>query len=140
MVNNIDTELFELIFEFTRSVKEKTTNLNDTGNITIQQYMALSFIEKNKILQMKEIADWFSIEMPTATSLINKLNKQALVKRTTDIKDRRVVNISLTKKGETLLGELRKKQEIRVKKMLSYLTVKQKNNMLDILKTVLQKI
>lgn len=139
MNKNIDAELFELMFQLSKNFKEKTAILGSNSQITMLQFMALIFIEKNKSVHMKEIAEHFLIEMPTATSLLNKLSKSNLVKRIEDKNDRRVVKISLSKKGLLLLENAKKIQEKNIKKTLSVLSERQKKEMKNILKTILEK-
>jgi DNA-binding MarR family transcriptional regulator len=139
MEKNIEAEIFELMFSLSKNIKEKMTYFNEAGNITMSQFIALSFIEKNAKVQMKDIASYFSIEMPTATSLVNKLSRQSLVKRITDKSDRRIVHVSLSKKGEELLFQARKIKEENTKKMLSYLSEEQKKLMRDILEIIVSK-
>ena len=42
------------------------------------------------------------VRPPTVTGIVDRLEKQKLVARKPDEKDRRVINISLTKKGESV--------------------------------------
>ena len=135
----IDEDLFELLFQLSKNIKDKMNYFSEVGNITIPQFMALSFIKREKSVQMKEIAEHFSIEMPTATSLLNKLAKQSLIVRKTKKTDRRVVRISLNTKGEKLLSFLKKIQEENMKTMLNYLSNQQKEEMLNILQTILNQ-
>lgn len=136
MQKDIDSQLFELMFELSRNLKEKMLQMNQICNITMPQYMALSFIASRKTVQMKDIANHFAVEMPTATSLLNKLARQSLIERINDNNDRRIVKVKLSTKGESLLLEARKIKEERMKNMLSYLSMEQKNEMRGILTTL----
>lgn len=138
MAETIDTDLFELIFQLSKSMKDKMRNFEGMANITILQFMTLAFIEKEEILQMKDIAQHFQIEMPTATSLLNKLVNNKLVKRTRDIHDRRIVNVTVSEKGKEMILQTKKIKEENTKNMLSYLSVAQKENLHNILKTLLK--
>lgn len=135
----MDSELFELMYQLSRSVKERMAYFSEEANITMSQFMALSFIEKEGLVQMKDIAEHFGIEMPTATSLLNKLARHLLIKRSSDASDRRIVKVSLSKAGEGLLINAKKIQEENIKKMLSYLSEEQKINMKNILTTLQEK-
>lgn len=135
----IDAQLFELTFQLSKNFKEKMAGFSGASNITILQFMALSFIGKNKMVHVKDIADYFSIEMSTATSLLNKLAKISLITRLEDKNDRRVVKISLSKKGVSLLADAKKIQKKNIKKTLCVLSEKQKHDMKDILLTILER-
>lgn len=138
MTETLDTELFELIFRLSKNMKDKMRNFEGMANITILQFMALAYIEKENILQMKDISQHFQIEMPTATSLLNKLVTNHLVKRTRDPHDRRIVNVAVSDKGREIILQAKKIKEENTKNMLSYLSVAQKENLYSILKTLLK--
>jgi DNA-binding MarR family transcriptional regulator len=139
MKKSIDSEIFELIFALSKNIKEKMAYFSKAGNITMPQFIALSYIGKNGAVQMKDIASYFAIEMPTASALINKLARLSLVMRVVDSEDRRIVRVSLSKKGEELLLYAKKIQEENTRKMLSYLSGEQKESMRDILAILVTK-
>ncbi|HFC10584.1 MAG TPA: MarR family transcriptional regulator [Candidatus Kaiserbacteria bacterium] len=63
----------------------------------------LKFIEDNKVPRVKDVADYFSITAPSATSLVAGLVRSGLVKRNNDANDRRVARLVLTAKGKRTL-------------------------------------
>ena len=97
---------------------------------------ALFFLNHHEKTTMSDIADYFHIELPSATSLINKLSDQKLVKRNEDPNDRRLVRITLINKGKDLLQQTMNDRRKTMEKMLSYLSEKEKRNLLSILKTL----
>ena len=62
----------------------------------------LIVLYENKNSTMKNISDKIRRTKATVTVLVDKLEKQGLVKREKSHKDSRVTNIVLTKKGEEL--------------------------------------
>jgi DNA-binding MarR family transcriptional regulator len=102
------------------------------------QVQALVSIKKGNV-SMSEIAHKFNIELPSATSLINKLYEMKLVKRYTDEKDRRLVNLSLTKKGNGMLNGLMKKKLEHAKQMLSYLSKEDKKQLFLIIQKIVKQ-
>ncbi len=141
MSKNINSEIVELMFQISRSMKERMVFSSTAANLTLLQLLTLGFIKKSqKAVQMKDIADYLSIEMPTATSLLNKLFRLNLVNRVVDKEDRRIVRINLTKKGDTLVDEAMKRHGERIEKMLSYLDTKQKEDFYEILKILSNKL
>ncbi|RMG28538.1 MAG: MarR family transcriptional regulator [Bacteroidetes bacterium] len=55
--------------------------------------------------KMKEIGDYFNIKLSTLTSIIDKIERQKLVKRVNGKHDRRVVYLEVSKKGEKLYAD-----------------------------------
>jgi len=55
--------------------------------------------------KMKEIGEHFNIKLSTLTSIIDKIERQRLVKRVNSKEDRRVVFLDVSKKGQKLYAE-----------------------------------
>lgn len=52
--------------------------------------------------KMKEIGDYFQVKLSTLTSIIDKLERQEYVRRTSTPDDRRVVFLEVTRKGKSV--------------------------------------
>lgn len=97
---NIVRELFALVQLLREQVKAK----QHSPALSVVQLQALSFIYKTKNPLMHEVADFLAVRPPSATSLVNTLIRHALVARTFDKRDRRVVRLHLTALGTRLLN------------------------------------
>lgn len=62
----------------------------------------IQLIELEGRKKMKEIGNYFNVKLSTLTSIIDKIEKQRLVKRVNSHNDRRVVFLEVTKKGQKL--------------------------------------
>ena len=78
---------------FTRSIRSKT-NLNP-GSLYV-----LGVLTRHGMLSMSEIGCKLSMPKPHVTGLVDKLIAENLVERLYDPKDRRIVNVHITEKGE----------------------------------------
>jgi len=65
---------------------------------------ALKFVSDHRSPSMKELAAYFSITAPSATSLVRGLAKHGLVMHEADPRDRRVQRIVLTARGRARLA------------------------------------
>jgi DNA-binding MarR family transcriptional regulator len=88
-------------------------------------YYVLTALERQGSLSMSNIGKEIYMPKPNVTALIDKLISQNLVERIPDSKDRRIINIKLTKKG------LKTKKEIEniFKEQVSFLTDKEINEL-----------
>jgi len=93
----------------------------------------LTYLAHTKKAQMQEIAEQFHINKSTVSTHFDNLNNMRLLRRQVDKKDRRVVYLSLTKKGETLLAEGLKFKNKRMKQLLKLLNIQDKQMLLSIL-------
>jgi len=133
-------ELVDLMFKTFRLMKDEMSFTNNLTHLSILQIQTLIFLKQNKKNSMSDIAQYFHIELPSATSLLNKLCDQKLVERYEDENDRRLVMISLTDEGKKLLQQAMNQRRKKLEKTLSYLSEKEKNELLNIMKTLNNKL
>jgi DNA-binding MarR family transcriptional regulator len=142
MKKDSTTELMEMLFKISRLMKQEMSYTNNLTHLSILQIQALIFVNQHTKVSMSELAKNFRIELPSVTSLVNKLCEQKLVERYEDPEDRRLVMIILTTDGKKLLEQAILARRKKIEKLLSYLSVGQKSELLSILKTfntILQK-
>ncbi|MEW6184959.1 MAG: MarR family transcriptional regulator [Thermodesulfobacteriota bacterium] len=70
-----------------------------------QTYHILRILERKGPMPVSAIGKQLIIAKQNMTTLVDKLMKEGLVERKLDVKDRRVVNVLITKKGVKFLQE-----------------------------------
>lgn len=140
MTKDVTVELVELLFATSRLMKEEMSYTHDLTHLSILQVQTIIFLHQHGNVTMSDIATYFHIELPSATSLLNKLCDHKLVARHGDPSDRRLVRISLTLKGKAMLERVMRDRKKKLEKMLSYLSVKEKSELLHILETLSNKL
>jgi DNA-binding MarR family transcriptional regulator len=130
---DINEEIIETMFGLSRLIREKGFFNSNASNLTLLQFHTLLFIYKQKNVTMGDIATSFSITLPTATTLINKLISANLIERKSDQNDRRIVRIVASDKGKEILKETKKIRNKKIKNILSYLSADEKIKLLYIL-------
>lgn len=132
--------IVEAIFALSRLMKEQISTDLKIIHLSILQLQALAFLHLHQDVSMSEIATYFKIELPSATSLVNKLVEMKLAVRNEDKKDRRLVRIALTTQGQNLLEEGMKCRTKRIEKMISYLSDTDKKDLLRILQNIIKTV
>ena len=130
---SINDKILEVFFEVSRGIREEMSVDCQASQLTVLQLQALIFINRKKTLSMSYIASLFKISLPTASSLSDKLANFGLIKRLESKNDRRIVNISLTEKGKYLLKKAMKQRHLKMNKVLSYLSLEDRKELLRIL-------
>jgi len=74
-------------------------------NISPLEMELIRFVTKNSKQKMKDIAKYFNIKLSTLTSVIDKAEKQRIIKRVNSKEDRRVVYIETTRKGKNIYNK-----------------------------------
>ena len=132
-----NNEFEDVMFTFSRLMRERMTfNCFFASQLSLLQLHVLIFLKKRELTQMSDISENLHIEKPTATSLLNKLVALKLVRRKANKKDRRIVHIELTAKGEEVLQEAMEQRNNKLSIMLSYLSMEDKKTLLHILKKI----
>lgn len=71
---------------------------------------ALATVERHGPLTPSRLAELESIQRPTATRLVARLEEDGLISRTVDPDDRRVSHVEITRDGRALLKRLRSRK------------------------------
>ena len=107
-------ELFSLMFEMSRLLKREISR-ESTLMPSFLHAETLRFINEaerqGNLPTMRDVADYLKIAPPSATSLVNAFMKDGVIKRVADPKDRRIVRLSLSKKGLRFLEVTRLQRE-----------------------------
>jgi len=137
MQSDKTSELIEMMFRVANDLKGKMSFTSNLTHLSILQIRALHFIDcSDKKVSMTDIAEYFGIELPSATSLLNKLYDQKFVERLTDPNDRRLVIIKLTKIGKEILDLAMQERRKKIEELFSYLSEKEKLDLLNIFRTL----
>ncbi len=96
------------------------------------ELLAIVFIYRKENVNMSEVADYINAPLNTVTGVINRLEKKQIVERKRDLKDKRVVNISLTPKGKESFNEEKKEIIYYVKEIYKSLTEEEKRSIMII--------
>ncbi len=132
--NNTTNQTIALIFKTSRLVRERLRKEKKHPDLfSVLRLEALRYIEEKKSPLMKEVADYFCITPPSATSLINSLVKSGAIKRVRDKKDRRIVHLVITLKGRKKLKKGFGEINNNMKKILAQLKISEQKNLIKIL-------
>lgn len=83
--------------------------LNDF-NITIPQFSALQILINNGVLTIGELSQKMALACSTITDLVDRMEKNQLVVRKKDEKDKRVVRIEVLPKGHDIVKRVLEKR------------------------------
>ncbi len=131
-INNI----IALLFNTTSLIKEKMRQQEKFGSLSIPCLRTLRYVSEKGKPTMKDLAEYFYITPPSATSLIEHDVKVGLLERVIDKQDRRIVRLVITEKGKRALEQSYKRLNKVMKSILSKLNAGQLNELKNILETL----
>lgn len=136
---NSNRSLEEALFIFRRklldAVKEEAASLNfPVSHIDVMSYVA----EKGNP-SMKEVANHLKIAPPSATVIIEAMQKKNLITRVVSDKDRRTIRIALTPKAWKFFRSFHKRKLDILTKMLSKLQDTEKKQFIKIINILIKE-
>ena len=75
------------------------------SSLSQTQIFTIMTLNEQSPCRLNELSEKLGIAAPTTTGIIDRLEKSGYARRFHDNKDRRVVNVTLTGKGQKLPGE-----------------------------------
>jgi DNA-binding MarR family transcriptional regulator len=131
-----------LVHTATRIIEPWAAFLKSTAQLTVSQYNVLRILRgaKPTRLTCSEISSRMVTRDPDITRLLDRLAARGLVDRVRDHKDRRVVEVGITKAGLALLEKLDPAVDQFPRAVLSRLEPKQLEQLGAILQQVLSSL
>ena len=102
-------------------------------DVTMPQMKVLMLLRENGALRVGVLARHLNVSTPTITGIVDRLVRQALVRRDDDPTDRRVVLNVLTRQGEEMMDRLRERGNAELARLVATLTPKERHDLTRIL-------
>jgi DNA-binding MarR family transcriptional regulator len=127
----------DLLLVLRRNIVEVIKKEGFKHDLTFTQVEVLHFIKPSGKATMKSIADCLKVTPPSATEIVEEMDKKGLVKRINDEKDRRVVYVVFTDIAKRVFTSISKHKELIFKKMTEKLNVADKNHLERIIRILI---
>jgi len=112
--------LLALLFFYHKQLFKQECGIS---GVQAAQFRLLGMLRKEGSLSMTALGARLYISKPYMTSLVDALIKDGLVERKSDLKDRRVINITITQKGIDQLKNAKSLYEKSFKEIISGLSM-----------------
>lgn len=129
----LNLRLISLIFSTGRIIRDKVRPRGKFDHSTHLQLAALNFIMENHPVSMHKLAKAFMITAASTTSLVERLFKKHFVRRAGNKRDRRLIFLEITPKGQKELAKHFHKINNRIGKLFSRLDIPSQKKLIDIL-------
>jgi MarR family transcriptional regulator, organic hydroperoxide resistance regulator len=104
---------WDAFFGSIRRARGRFASEAGAGELTLPQYQLVTALSEMPQRPIGELPEAAGIAPPTATRMLDGLERAGIVRRTPSTEDRRVVIVQLTAKGGRLLERKRKRVEER---------------------------
>lgn len=117
----VDAEIVDAVLTGSRAmIAVAVRSLSELAeDITLAQYRTLVVLASRGPQKLADLATILAVTPPTAGRMCDRLARRELVSRHREESDRRVVRISLTPAGRTILDEATRKRRVYIADILS---------------------
>ena len=106
-------------------IKQKGREMLSQYKITPPQFVALQWLFEDGDMTIGELSTKMYLAFSTTTDLVDRMEKNKLVVRVKDPKDRRVVRIHLLEEGERIIDEVIKKRQVYLEEVLTNFSIEE---------------
>lgn len=130
------TEVSKILPLILREVTRKQMTVLSKGRVTLPQVVILDILRQMGSAKMSDMACALSLSMSAVTAIVDKMIKMGFVKRQRSTKDRRVVYVSLLKKGKETASLVNEERISTAEDIFSVLTESEKAEYVRLLRKV----
>ncbi|SEO79416.1 DNA-binding transcriptional regulator, MarR family [Amphibacillus marinus] len=121
-------------------IKHKGREILKNYKITTPQFIALQWLLEDGDLTIGELSNKINLAFSTTTDLVDRMEKNQLVERKRDMKDRRVVRIHLLAEGKEIINEVIQKRQAYLSTVLEDVSGEQVDHLHNVLALLLEKM
>lgn len=125
-----------LLLLIVRHEISRENNHLSRGVVTIPQIHVLGYLSQKKTCSMRDITSGLSMKNSTLTGIVDRLVIMGLARRFNCKEDRRVVHVTITKKGERILQGLDEDRKRTIKRIFGNISAKDRRAYIKILEKV----
>jgi DNA-binding MarR family transcriptional regulator len=130
----------QLMARLHRSLRRNYDRQLKSFGLTPCQFEVLMTLWSEDGIVLGELRRRVSRDGPTITGVVDRMEKKMLVKRIRDPRDRRVVKVHLTSKGENLKGDLERTKKVIMEKITRSLSLKDMNSLVSLMEKMMRNV
>ena len=131
--------IVELLFEFQRKIYGAIKTDIKGLNCSVPQMDILRFLSEHESLTLTELASHVGVSKPSASVMIDTMERHGLIARTVPENDRRSIAIRLTPKSRKLVEAIAEKKKQLIEKLLEKLETPERKRLEALLTALLSE-
>ena len=140
MEENFENNIGFLLHDVTRLMKRLFDKRMSTLDLTRSQWWVLNFLYFNEGINQSDFAVLLDIEKAPLSRLLYRMEKKGWIERRSDINDKRIKNLFLSKKIKPLIVDMREMANLTRQQALSGLSEKEQILFRESLKKIKQTL
>lgn len=137
-VLKLENQLCFPLYACSKEIVRKYKPFLDEIDLTYTQYISMMVLWEHKAMNVKQMGEYLYLDSGTLTPVLKKLEQKGYVTRQRDESDERILNVTITEKGE----KLKEKAVMIPMKMGSCFTISQEEAKLlsKVLHNILEQV
>lgn len=133
---DINLDIIAALNHCAQSIERLSVTVLNQHSITVSQFNVLEILHKEGALKIRDIIDRVLSTGGNMTVVIKNLEKNGLINREADKRDRRATLVSLSKKGLNLISKVSPEYQEFIGSYLNRVTKKDKEAFLKLSQTI----
>jgi DNA-binding MarR family transcriptional regulator len=129
-------QLMQAFYRIARSRHALFQDLLHRYDVTLHQFHLLLYMKMSGNIKVTDLSEKMLVSKPTASRMINTLSDKGMVKKRADDRDRRLVFIVLTSKGERVVEEVQARQRELLSRVLGKMPASEMKVFLETLERI----
>jgi len=132
----VGEEIVDAVLAGTRAIVAVTVRSMSglADDITLAQYRTLIVLASRGPQRLADLAGWLGVTPPTAGRMCDRLSQRGYVARQREDSDRRVVRVSLTSAGRSVIDEASRQRKRYIATIMAELPKSRQQDVADALK------
>lgn len=116
-----------------REFSKRQANELYKGKITLPQFLILDFLNRQGESQMTHLANFMHVTTAAMTGIVERLVRDGYLVRVYETKDRRIIKVKLTSKGNELVKRINQQRQRMIIKIFGNISEDDRKDYLRIL-------
>lgn len=136
---NLDISLLQALNKLSLAMRQDHWQESAKFGLKPNQVQILQILQSRSVLQLKDLAMYLGVTMPTVSDAIKALQSKGLVHKTVALHDSRAIQIELTDQGREVCGQFRQWTDVTAA-MVGSLSVEERKQFLQITIKMIKKL
>ena len=129
----------ELLFDFQRKIYGAIKTDVKSLNCSLPQMDILRFLSEKDSLTLTDLARQLGVSKPSASVMVDTMERHGLIARSVPETDRRSISIRLTPKSKKLFETITKKKKELIRNLLTKISKPERENLESLLSALLSE-
>lgn len=132
--------IIDLAFRLSRIMRQRMFKMRSHSQLNLMQLHTLGWIAESRGVTMKDLAEHLKVSSPSATVFVNRLVIMGLLERYEDPRNRKLVRLKISRKGQALCRQHMQKAQGALRNIFSIISPSDQRELARILDDLVSEL